>query len=635
VTRRLYVDIETRSRVDLKKYAVYRYVRCPDFRILMSGWRWEDEDHTTPVEDVDTGLDILTTAMRGGALLVAHNAPFERVCFSTALGMDVGTYLDPEQWHDTAALAAEHGLPRSLDGAARTLGCTPKDSAGSRLINLFCKPVAVGKRKGQWNDKTTHPEEWEQFLAYMAQDVDTLAEVDAAMGHDWPTPMELRVFHADQRINDRGIRSDAPLAREAMAAAEDNRMTQELQVQYLTGVANPNSNPQFLQWVQQAISPRVKNLQAETVERLLASPKLQPTHREILELRQELALVAYKKFGSALEMMCEDERLRGTLFFFGAHTGRWSGKGTQPQNLPREAFLDEEGEWDEPAQTNAILNLMLGEGASSLELKKLVRALFVGPFTVVDYAAIEARVIAWWCGEEWALKAFRQKVDIYVAQAQRMGERFERRDGKIATLALGYQGAVNSLRAMGATGTDEELRAVVDGYRRANPSIVRGWALLGDAVADSAHGPVQVGEHLTVTREEDTVRIHLPSGRAITYHGMRWERYRIQDPQTKKWVQKQGWRYDDPKKPGMRIGTYGGRLAENVTQAIARDIMAEALVRLHDAGYEPVAHVHDEIIVEGRHPVATISKIMCEVPDWAVGLPIDGEGFTTERYRKG
>jgi DNA polymerase len=665
--RRLYVDIETRSRVDLKKYAVYRYVRCPDFRILMSGWRGEEDTATYPVEDLDTSLDILTTALRAGDVLVAHNAPFERVCFSTALGMDVGTYLDPEQWHDTAALAAEHGLPRSLDGAAKVLGCTPKDSAGTRLINLFCKPVAVGKRKGEWNGPDTHPEEWKQFLAYMCQDVDTLAEVDTAMGHDWPTPMELRVFHADQRINDRGIRIDAPLLREAMAAAEDNRMTQELQVQYLTGVANPNSNPQFLAWVQQAISPRVKNLQADTIERLLASPKLQPTHREILELRQELALVAHKKFGSALEMMCEDERLRGTLFFFGAHTGRWSGKGTQPQNLPREAFLDEEGEWDEPAQTNAILDLMLGEGASSLELKKLVRALFVGPFTVVDYAAIEARVIAWVAGERWAIQAFYDGRDIYVETAERMGG-LTRKQGKIAVLALGYNGGPNSLRAMAGDGdyfdpsgnrvgggslgasshetsrgaslikdmSDEDLRTwLVDPWRRANPSIVRLWALLGDAVGDSAHGPVQVGEHLTVTREGDTVRIHLPSGRAITYHGMRWERYRIQDPKTKKWVAKQGWRYDDPKKPGMRIGTYGGRLAENVTQAIARDIMAEALVRLLDAGYEPVAHVHDEIIVEGRHPVATISKIMCEVPDWAVGLPIDGEGFTTERYRKG
>lgn len=633
MTDRLYVDIETRSRVDLKKFGVYRYVECPDFGILMSGWRGAG-GHTETLESTDHTLDVLTTALRDGQQIAAHNAGFERVCFSKALGMPTGQYLDPEAFHDTAAIAATHGYPRSLDGAARALGATPKDTAGTRLINLFCKP----NRKGGWNDKTTHPEQWQEFLAYMVQDVDTLAEVDALLV-DFPTEGERAIFMADQHINDRGIRIDRQLAQVAMEAAAANHWEQELLVQHLTGVQNPNSVPQFLKWCQEAISPRIKNLQADTIERLLAHPKLQPHHREVLLLRQELALVASKKFGAALSAVCPDDRLRGTLFYFGAHTGRWSGRGTQVQNLPSLSYThedDDTGEvvWDEVGEKTAIVDLLLGNGASAEELKKLVRPMFIGPFTVVDYKSIEAVVLAWWCGEAWVLEAFRAGRDLYIEAAARMGEHYTRKDGKIATLALGFQGAVNSLRAMGAEGTDEELLPLVSGWRRANPAIVRGWADLQSAVGDSADGPVAVGQHVLVTRTGETLRIHLPSGRAITYHGMRWERYRVQDKVTKKWLKKTGWRYDDPKRPGQRIGTYGGRLAENVTQAIARDIMAEGLVRLIAAGYEPVAHVHDEIITDGAHSVPAIKEIMCEPPMWARGLPIDASGFVTERYRK-
>jgi DNA polymerase len=628
VTQRLRIDIETRSRVDLKKYSVYRYVECPDFRILMAAWSLDGS--RTRVETTQQGIKNIPGLWDDDVLKVAHNAPFERVCFSTFAGLPVGQYLPPQPWHDTQAVAAEHGYPQGLDRLAKALGCTPKDSAGTRLINLFCKP----NRKGGWNDATTHPDEWLEFMVYCGQDVDTLAEVDQAVG-DFPTESERWVYWADQRINDHGILIDAPMARRAMAAAEANREVQEARVRELTGLKNPGSQPQFLKWVR-TFAPKAQNIQKETVARLLASGRLTPEQEEVLLLRQELALVASKKYASALNGMNRDHRLRGTLRFGGAHTLRWSGRGTQVQNLPSEQFKTDDGEWDEAGEQAAILDLMMGLGASSLELKKLVRSLFTAEdgLTIVDYAAIEARVIAWWCGEEWALEAFRKNRDIYVETAERMGG-LTRAQGKVAVLALGFAGGVNSLRAMGAEGTDPELKFLVDQWRRANPHIVSMWRALQDAVADSQHGPVAVGQHITVTRSGETLRIHLPSGRALTYHGMRWERYQVRDKDTNRLIAKEGWRYDNPKPmPPLRIGTYGGRLAENVTQAIARDIMAEALVRLLRRGIQPVGHVHDEIINEGTHDVELVSEIMCVPPQWALDMPIAGAGFNTKRYRK-
>lgn len=630
------MDYETYSSVDLTKSNVYRYTESTDFRVLMCAWS-VDGSPAQVITDQDENADRLRYHLDQGDLLVAHNAQFERIVSSRLLGMPTGSYLDPELFHDTAAIAAEHGYPTSLERLAVTLGATPKDSAGTRLINIFSKP----NRKGERTLPDAKPDEWIDFISYCAQDVDTLVEIDDLLG-DWPTEMERQIYLSDQRINDHGIRIDTQLAKYAVEAALDNRMEQELRVMHLTGIANPGSQPQFLKWCQLAISPRVRNLQATTIERILVSPKLAPVQREILEIRQELALVASKKFESALKAVSPDSRLRGTLKFFGAHTGRWSGKGTQVQNLPREAFTytDSSGKehHDHDAEESAILDLLLGLGASSLDLKKLVRAMFYIDGCVVDYSSIEARVLAWLAPEQWALDAFGEGRDIYVETAERMstpGHKLTRAQGKVAVLALGYNGGINSLRVMGAEGSDDDLQRLVTQWRKANPAIVRLWSLMGDAIGESETGPEQIGPHLRMSRDGDTVRLHLPSGRAITYHGMRWERYKVKDLKTGRWLRKEGWRYDDPKKVGMRIGTYGGRMVENATQAVARDIMGEALVRLHQQGHTVVGHVHDEILVEGDHPVEEISHIMCQLPGWAKGLPIDGEGFTTGRYAKG
>lgn len=637
---KLYIDIETRSRVDLKKLGVYAYTQCPDFRILMASFAMDDD----PVETALDERDILAIPGLFDPRVekVAHNAQFERVCFSRKV-LEDNDFLPPEQWRDTQAIAGEHGWPQHLAGLGRAIGGEQKDEAGTRLINLFCKPVATGKRKGQWNGPDTHPMEWLDFIAYCEQDVETLRDVERQLP-DWPTETERRVFLVDQVINDRGIAIDVELAERAVEAGAANAAEQLARVRELSGIENPNSVQQMSRWLD-SVGIKVPNLQAETVEKVLEGD-LQPEHREVLELRQELALAAPKKFETALRAAGSDGRLRGTLKFFGAHTARWAGRGTQIQNLPRHTFewinpATGKKEHDEAGQEAAILDLKAGWGSSTDNLKRLVRPMFLVDGCVVDYASIEARVIAWVAGEEWALEAFRAGRDIYVETAERMStpdHKLDRSQGKVAVLALGYNGGVNSLRAMGADGDDNALRRLVVQWRKANTNITRLWQKLGDAFGDLGN----VGPHLQVTESQDqlgrAVHLWLPSGRAITYHGVKWERYVQIDPKTGRKTPKEGWRYADPKNPfnhRQRIGTYGGRLSENITQAIARDILAEALIRLEDNGFRVVGHVHDEILVEGSHDVEAVNQIMTELPSWATGLPVDGEGYTCRRYRKG
>jgi DNA polymerase len=656
---KLYIDIETRSRVDLKKFGVYAYSRCPDFAILIASYAMEDDPVQTAfgIGEI-TAIDGLWSPK---VEKVAHNAQFERVCFSRVSGHhDVcycggpskedpwlkcnnecggreGTFLDPADWRDTQAIAGEHGYPQSLAQLGKALDGEEKDEAGTRLINLFCKPVATGKRRGQWNGPETHPMEWLDFVAYCEQDVEVLRDVDRKLP-DWPTETERKLFYVDQAIADRGIQIDMELALSAVSAGKENAEEQMARARELTGLENPNSVQQISRWIgEQGI--KVPNMKAETVEKLLDGD-LRADVREVLELRQELALAAPKKFEAALQAAGADGRLRGTLKFFGAHTGRWAGRGTQIQNLPRHTFTKGK-EHDDDSQEACIFDVKAGFGASSDNLKRLVRPMFIVDGCVIDYSSIEARVIAWVAGEDWALKAFAGGRDIYVETAERMStpeHPLDRSQGKVAVLALGYNGGVNSLRAMGADGDDDTLRRLVVQWRKANPAIVRLWARLGDAFGDT--GPV--GKHLRVTESHDkmgrAVHIELPSGRAISYHGTKWERYTQIDSKTGRKQAKEGWRYADPKNPfnfRQRIGTYGGRLAENITQAIARDVLGEALIRLEENGFRVVGHVHDEILVEGSYDYAAVKDIMTELPDWATGLPIDGDGFTTYRYRKG
>lgn len=607
MNRTLHIDIETYSSAPIDA-GVYRYSESPDFRILMAAWSTDGETThvATEPEDIAAIPGLTDPAVRK----VAHNAQFERICLSRLLGRAPGDYLPPEEWRDTMAVAAELGYPQKLEKLALALGAEEKDAAGTRLINIFSKP----NRKGTRTLPEERPEDWAAFVEYCRQDVATLIDIDRRLG-DWPTETERAVYEADQHINDAGIAVDLAFCRQAVETADLNQMAQELELQQLLGVDNPRSQPQMLAALQATggALADLADLRKDTVTALL-SGTLRPEQRRALELRLELALVTSKKYEAALRATSRDGRLRGSFRFFGAHTGRWAGRGVQLQNLARPA----KGFPADDAEIEAlILDVKLGLGAEADELKSLVRSMFVGPLTVVDYSAIEARVVAWLAGEQWALDAFAAGRDIYVETAERMStpsNRLDRSQGKVAVLALGYQGWVNSLRVMGAEGSDEHLARLAKQWRRANPNIVGLWEQTQDVFRTGG----RAGKRITLERNGSERRMRLPSGRAIHYHGCQFgDKMSFRDA-------RMGWRVD----------TYGGRLVENATQAVARDILAEALVRLRDNGFRVVGHVHDEILVE-TEDVDTVRSLMIEPPTWAAGLPIDGEGFVCRRYRKG
>lgn len=613
--RTLYIDLETRSSVDLPGAGVYRYSESMDFEVLLCSYAFDDEPVRVLVGEDAIRTDLRAALASRSVRKVAHNAQFERVCLSRVLGFDTGTYLDPGTWFCTQALAGVHGYPQKLSRLAPALGAQPKDEAGTRLINLFSK-----MQRGKWTRPEDKPAQWEEFIAYCRQDVETLRDIWHRIP-GWPTEEERWVWLVDQYLNDRGIRLDLPLARAAQAAALANEETQKAELARLSGLPNPGNVKALAEVL------GLPDVRKQTIAAALASEPVGTARRQMLELRQHLALSAPSRYGAALRCASEDGRLRGAFKYFGAHTGRWSGKGFQPQNLPRGFNNDVDAEL-------AVMDLMAGLGASADDLKMLLRGVFDGPLTVVDFAAIEARVIAWLAGEEWALDAFRAGRDIYVETAERMGG-LTRSQGKVAVLALGYQGSVGSLRALGYGGTqpgqagyleDKEILPLVVAWRKANRNIVEFWGDLDHAFVKG--GPV--GEFVAVERDGDTRRIVLPSGRAITYHGFR--RRTIKKPGQEP---KMASTFADPDGRLPFIQTYGGRLAENVTQAVARDLLAHALLTLYRQRVPVVAHIHDEVLVEGtEHSVAAVNKLITYAPAWAPGLPMGGAGFTCRRYRK-
>lgn len=630
MTEYLYLDIETRSRVDLRKTGVYRYVEDEMFDILMLAWTWNDDPMQTSTDpDEMRGIirDILERHESGEDFkVIAHNTGFERVCFSAYMGMPVGEYITPEVFEDTMVLAAEWGLPLSLEALAKWLGGELKDSAGSALIRFFCTP----KKDGTFRSPEDYPEKWSEFVAYCAQDVTSMRDVHKKL-RGFPTEDEREIWLVDQRMNDRGLDIDVEFAKAAVAASEANKERDLGRMGEITGLPNPNSVSQLKGWlIDRGIG--VDSLNKASVEDLLAKPDLDPEAREVLELRQSVALSSGAKYTSALNAVCSDGRLRGTLFFGGAHTMRWAGRIFQPQNLPGAKLPKED--WKIEA---AIMDVKMGEPTTQAELKSLIRPMIKGPIIACDLSQIEARVLGWLADERTVLDAYRAGKDLYSVTAAEMYDTpYEevvadpqetlRKKGKTAVLALGYGGGANALKAFGAPGSDDELWDQVNLYREANPSIVQFWRDMEKAFIEGG----KVGKVEFIKDGSDRY-LHLPSGRCIVYRNC--TKKRVLD---KRGREREQLFRKDPRAKGYPTSVYGGRISENVTQAVARDFIASSMVDIDRAGYGLLTSVHDEVLVEGgtESALLDIGRIMTTLPEWAPDFPLSCDGGIMGRYVK-
>lgn len=638
----LHLDIETYSRVDLKKNTVYRYVEDEEWMILICSWCiGQGEIHTAYGHEEISGIPGLFDP---SVKKIAHNSDFERINFSALKGLPVGTYINPEEYIDTAVLASLWGYPRSLKGFCKVVGGEAKDEAGGRLINMFSVP----NRKGGRTLPEERPADWDAYVEYNRQDVISMRDNIYRLGKGFPSAEEYEAWITATRINDRGIKIDTALAGAAHRQYEANKKADLARVKEITGLDNPNSVQQFKGWLADQ-GFEMESIDKAHVAELLEREDLPDEVREAVERKQLAALSAATKYVIAQGSTNSDGRIRGTIKYAYANTARFSGAVLSPHNLPRDHFTDAEGEHDTGAEQAAIDRLLAGVHVGSEDLKKLVRPLLMGPFTVSDYSAIEARLTAWAAGEDSVLESFRNGEDIYVATAERMGgvkAGFDRQRGKSATLGCGFGGGAGALLNLGGAkiypkGTPDEviwkgLTSLVETWRVAHPHIVSWWKQVHTAF--NKGGPASRRIPVDVEIVGNDRYVWLPSGRALVYHNCHREYVQPKDRNGKPLpYRRRAWVCDAVVGNGTQRRIVGGPTqVENIIQAIGRDLLTHALVNVERAGFRTVTHVHDEIVTEttGGLTVERLSSLMCDLPDWAEGLPVEAAGYTTQRYRK-
>lgn len=644
--RNLSIDIETYSPEQLAKCGVYRYCQHPDFEILLFGYSIDG----APVQVVDfTAGERLPEAVYSAltdpnVTKWAFNAQFERVCLSRFLGYPVGTYLDPVSWRCTMVWAATLGLPLSLEGVGAVLGLEKqKLKEGKDLIRYFCTPAKARDGGVFRHYSTDNPEKWAVFKAYNRRDVETEMGIQQKLAK-FPVPeSEWRNYQLDQRINDRGIMLDMEMVRQAIDCDEQFKRTHLDMARSVTGLDNPNSPAQLKAWLSE------RGVEAESLSKAAVLSLLEEADGEVelaLSLRQELAKSSVKKY-TAMEMAVgSDSRARGLIQFYGANrTGRFAGRLIQVQNLPQNHLpdLDEVRRLLKCRQFDAIEMLY---DSVPLVLSELIRTAFVPKpgcrFFVADFAAIEARVIAWIAGEQWRQEVFAKGGDIYCASASQMFHvpvekhgvnGHLRQKGKIAELALGYGGSVGALKAMGALSMgvpEEELKPLVDAWRGSNPNIVKLWWDVDRAASTCVREKVPTETHgIRFFYQSGMLFIVLHSGRRLVYvkprmginrYGSETVTYEGVGTQ-KKW---------------LRLESYGPKFVENIVQATARDILVEAMQRLDAKGYKIVMHVHDETVIEAPADTSLedICSVMGETPAWANGLLLRADGYVCDFYKK-
>ncbi len=648
--RKLSIDIETFSSVDLAKSGVYRYAESPDFRILLFGCSVNDG----PVQVVDLASgetipsDILQALTDPSVEKCAFNASFERVCLSRLLRdmglLKEGEFISPVSWRCTMIRCAYLGLPLSLASAGAALGLDrQKLTEGKELIRFFCMPAKPSLLNDQSNRNRpeSDPARWKMFVEYNIRDVEVEMQIQERL-KNYPVPDSVwKEYELDQEINDRGIQVDDRLVSAAFTMDEISREELTSELSRRTALSNPSSVSQVRQWLSDHGS-EVETLGKKQVAAMLKDAD--PEIRDVLLLRQQLAKSSVKKYEAMRNTVCADGRIRGMFQFYGAsRSGRWAGRGVQLQNLPQNHLpdLDKARETVLSGDYGAVK--MLYDSVPDV-LSELIRTAFVpasGQFIVADFSAIEARVIAWLAGESWRMDVFASGGDIYCASASQMFHvpvekhgvnGHLRQKGKIAELALGYGGGVGALKAMGALEMgvpEEELQPLVNAWRNANPNICRLWWDVDKAVKKviRERTTVHLGGRLSFEYRSGMLFIVLPSGRSLSYVKPRlgWNRFGSES------VMYQG--LTAAKKWDL-IESYGPKFVENIVQGISRDLLCSAMLRL--CSRRIVAHVHDEVIIEAgpEDTVEEICRIMGECPSWADGLILRADGYMCEQYRK-
>lgn len=659
----LSIDLETYSDVNLKKAGLYRYVQSPAFEILLFAYSFDGAP--TQVIDMAQGeeipMEVIHALTDPQCLKHAYNAAFEWYCLSKYMGAQ----LPPAQWRDTMLHGLYAGYTAGLDATGRALGI-PEDkqklTTGKALIRYFCVPCKPTKANGgrTRNYPQHDPEKWELFKTYNGQDVVAEMEIERRLSV-FPVPdFVQKQWETDLLINARGVAVDMDFCEGALELGETIRAQLTDEAVQLSGLQNPNSVKQLARWLSAETGDDITTLRKETIKELLGRDNADHVQR-MLEIRQELGKTSTKKYDAIEAAVCDDGRVRGLLQFYGANrTGRWAGRLVQVQNLPR-TYTEPLEFARELVKGRKLDALRTVYGSPNDTLSQLIRTAFVAaPGNILidaDFSAIEARVISWLADEEWRLEVFRTHGKIYEASASQMFgvplERIKkgnpeyslRQRGKVAELALGYQGGVPAMRQMDtgkllADLPDEEIKDIVDKWRNTNPKIRNLWYSFNDA----AIRVIQNGGSLrvrccTFARECDCIRgttcmtISLPSGRKLYYVEPSVGENRWGGPS----ITYMG--VNDKNKWG-RIETYGGKLVENVVQAIARDCLAQAIEHLEAAGLPVVFHIHDEVVIDtaafdtNDAMLDKVVKIMSTPIPWAEGLPLGADGWVGAFFKK-
>ena len=643
--RVLEMDIESYSDVDLIKCGVYAYADSPAFEILLFAYSFDGgetqiidlaQGEKLPAEVEEAIFDVSVTK-------TAYNANFERTCLSKHFGR----YIPPESWHCSAVQAAMLALPRSLEDVGRVLGLDEqKMKEGKELIRYFCVPCKPTKANGgRTRNLPCHaPEKWEQFKTYCKRDVDVEKSIRRKL-HNFPIPeSEMALYRLDQRINDRGVLADMGLVRQAIACERIHKEVVTKRAYELTGLENPNSVAQLKDWLGD------KGMEAESLSKKAVAEMIAETDgevEELLRLRLLMAKTSVKKYEAMERSVCSDGRIHGMLMFYGANrSGRWSGKNVQIQNLPKNDIPDLKLA-RELVKQGRFEDIELLYDSTPNVLSELIRTAFIPKpgcrFVVADFSAIEARVLAWLSGEQWRLDVFTSHGKIYEASASSMfhvpmeeitkGSPL-RQKGKLAELGLGFGGAAGALISMGALDmglAENELSPLVAAWRKANPHITQFWWEV-DAAAIKAVTEKQKTKAGKIIFEYKSgiLFITLPSGRKLSY---------VKPRMAVNKFGRDGLTYEgiSENKKWSRIETYGPKLVENIVQGTARDLLAEAMLRVEKKGYPIVMHCHDEIIAEvpeGSGSVDEMCEIMAVQPKWAEGLPLRADGYQCNFYQK-